>query len=113
MRRKTIDPQPIIEKLATRCLKAKGVECSILGEVIDMLRTAPDDGAGTSFALVDDLHVNYDQIRSFTWRNGELCVWYAGRHYFEHWEDPEKKLYKELCYKIGVLPAEDRKGQSV
>ena len=39
--RKTIDPQPIINKLAARCLTAKGVECSILGEVIDMLRAAP------------------------------------------------------------------------
>ena len=42
MQKKVIDPDPIIRKLADRCLKAKGMECSILGEVIDMLRAAPD-----------------------------------------------------------------------
>lgn len=41
--KKTIDPVPIIEKLAGRCLIAKGLECSLLGEVIDMLRAAPDE----------------------------------------------------------------------
>lgn len=41
MAKKTIDPQPIIKVLAERCLKAKGLECTVLGEVIDMLKTAP------------------------------------------------------------------------
>ena len=40
--KKTIDPKPIIKELAARCLKAKGLECSLLGEVIDMLKAAPD-----------------------------------------------------------------------
>jgi hypothetical protein len=39
--KKVIDPQPIINELAQRCLKAKGLECSLLGEVIDMLKAAP------------------------------------------------------------------------
>ena len=39
--KKTIDPQPVIKELADRCLKAKGLECSLLGEVIDMLKAAP------------------------------------------------------------------------
>lgn len=39
--KKTIDPKPIIKELAGRCLKAKGLECSLLGEVIDMLKAAP------------------------------------------------------------------------
>jgi hypothetical protein len=38
---KVIDPAPIIKALAERCLEAKGLECSILGNVIDMLRAAP------------------------------------------------------------------------
>ncbi len=38
---KVIDPVPIIKELADRCLKAKGQECSILGELIDLLRAAP------------------------------------------------------------------------
>lgn len=42
MKKKTIDPAPIIKKLADRCLTAKGIECSILGETIDMLKAAPD-----------------------------------------------------------------------
>lgn len=41
MANKVIDPAPIIRKLADRCLDAKGIECSILGEVIDLLKTAP------------------------------------------------------------------------
>ena len=38
---KVIDPAPIIKELADRCLVAKGMECSILGDVIDKLRAAP------------------------------------------------------------------------
>lgn len=41
MANKVIDPAPIIKQLADRCLKAKGLECSVLGELIDMLRAAP------------------------------------------------------------------------
>ena len=41
MAKKVIDPAPIIKELADRCLGAKGIECSILGDLIDMLRAAP------------------------------------------------------------------------
>lgn len=40
--RKVIDPAPIIKQLADRCLVSKGLACSILGDVIDLLRAAPD-----------------------------------------------------------------------
>ena len=40
-KKKVIDPAPIIEKLAARCLETKRLECSVLGNVIDMLRAAP------------------------------------------------------------------------
>ena len=104
---KIINPQPIIDRLVSRCLTAKGVECSILGETIDMLRAAPDVGGGTSFVLIDGVHINLDQIRSFSWKNGDLCFWYAGRHFFESWPDPDRKLYKDICYALGILPTED------
>ena len=41
--KKAIDPAPVIKKLADRCLKAKGLECSIIGSVIDLLKAAPAD----------------------------------------------------------------------
>lgn len=41
MANKVIDPAPIIKKLADRCLAAKCLECSVLGELIDALRAAP------------------------------------------------------------------------
>ena len=41
MANKVIDPAPIIKNLADRCMKAKGLECSVLGSVIDMLKAAP------------------------------------------------------------------------
>lgn len=40
-KKQVIDPAPLIEKLAARCLETKGLECSVLGNVIDMLRAAP------------------------------------------------------------------------
>lgn len=40
--KKIIDAAPVISKLAERALQAKGLECSLLGCVIDMLRAAPD-----------------------------------------------------------------------
>lgn len=105
--KKVINPQPIIDKLASRCLTAKGVGCSILGEVIDMLHSAPDLGEGAGFILIDGIHINANQIRSFAWKDDELSVWYAGRHFFASWPDPDRKLYKELCYRLGVMPTED------
>lgn len=42
--KRLIDPAPIISKLADRCLRARGLECSLLGEVIDMLHAAPAAG---------------------------------------------------------------------
>lgn len=41
MANKVIDPAPIIKDLADRCLKSKGLECSVLGRVIDLLKAAP------------------------------------------------------------------------
>ena len=41
MANKVIDPAPIIKKLADRCLEAKGIECTILGKLIDELRAEP------------------------------------------------------------------------
>lgn len=41
MAKKVIDPAPIIKDLAEWCLKAKGLECSVLGSVIDKLKAAP------------------------------------------------------------------------
>lgn len=40
--KKLIDPAPIICKLADRALLAKGVECSLLRDVIDLLMAAED-----------------------------------------------------------------------
>lgn len=110
--KKIINPQPIIDKLSSRCLTAKGVECSILGEVIDMLHAAPDLGANSGFVLIDNVHINADQIRSFAWKDGELCIHYAGQHFFASWPDPGRNLYKELCYRLGVMPIEDLEEQS-
>ena len=59
------------------------------------------------FVEIDGIHINADQIRTFLWKDGELCVWYAGRHFFESWPDPDRALYKKMCYELGVLPAED------
>lgn len=41
MAKKVIDAAPIIKDLAEWCLKAKGLECSVLGSVIDKLKAAP------------------------------------------------------------------------
>ena len=59
------------------------------------------------FVLIEGIHINVSQIRSFAWKDGELCVWYAGRHFFESWKDPDRKLYKDLCYMLKVLPIQD------
>lgn len=40
--KKIIDAAPVISKLAEWALRAKGIECSIVGEVIDVLIAAPE-----------------------------------------------------------------------
>jgi hypothetical protein len=39
--KRIIDAAPVISKLAERALQAKGMECSLLGWVIDLLHIAP------------------------------------------------------------------------
>ena len=56
-KKKAIDPAPIIEKLAARCLETKGLECSVLGNVIDMLRSAPPANAVEVVRCKDCKHV--------------------------------------------------------
>ena len=51
--KKLIDPAPVISKLADRALLAKGRECSLLGEVIDLLMAAED---------VADIYVGYKWV---------------------------------------------------
>lgn len=50
--KKTIDPAPIIEALTERLVTAKSEECNLLGEVIAMLRAAPD--VSTRWISVED-----------------------------------------------------------
>ena len=59
-----------------------------------------------TFLLIEGIHINVNQIRSFTWRNGELCIWYAGRQFFESWPDPDMKIYKALCSELEIKPVE-------
>ena len=103
MSKKVIDPQPIIEQLKDMAEASKGLVSSILRGVISMLVDAPTAEVTSKFVLINNVYINIDQIRSFAWKNGELCVWYAGRHFFESWPDPDRKLYKDLCYMLGLL----------
>ena len=105
--KKVIDLQPIIEQLKDTAEASQGVERSILIDVICMLESAPAAEIASKFVLIDNAHLNTDQIRRFEWKDGDLCIWYAGHHFFEHMEDPGRKLYKDLCYALKVLPTED------
>lgn len=103
---KKIDPMFITSQLAPMCSVAQGLAKSILQEVLNLLEAAPDVSEN-KFVLIKDTHINLDQIRSFTWRDGDLCIHYAGQHFFVSWSDPDRNLYKELCYRLGVMPTED------
>lgn len=105
MTRKVIDPQPILKQLRDMFYSSNGLVRSILGSVIDMLETAPH--VTGLFVCVDGIHINTYQIRGFVWKDGELNVWYAGRHFFECWPDQDMKKYLALCYALGVKPAEN------
>ena len=56
------------------------------------------------FILIEGVHINVDQIRSLTWRRGDLCIWYAGQHFFECWSDPDQTIYKRICDVLGIEP---------
>ena len=57
--KKLIDPVHIIEKLAQRCLSAKGLECCVLGEVIDLLKATPAVDAVEVTRCRDCKHFKY------------------------------------------------------
>ena len=107
MSKKVIDPQPIIEQLKDMAESSKGLVSSILRGVISMLVAAPAAEVTTKFVLINNVYINIDQIRSFEWKDGELCIWFAGHRFFEHMDDPHRKLYKDLCYHLGTMPKED------
>lgn len=105
--KKIIDPQPIIEQLKDMAEASNGLVRSILRGVISMLEAAPAAGITSKFVLINGVHINIDQIRSFEWKDDELCIWYAGHRFFSNLKDPDRKLYRDLCYALKVLPTED------
>ena len=86
MANKVIDPAPIIKELADRCLKAKGLECSVLGSVIDLLKAAPavdavevvhgrwEDGECTACGFdIRDMIDGESEFRSWVWECVPYC----------------------------------------
>ena len=74
MANKVIDPAPIIKNLADRCLEAKGIECSTLGNLIDMLHAAPGLDAvevvhGRWIKYKDEKFMGYDADGRIKYRN--------------------------------------------
>lgn len=105
--KKIIDAQPIIDQLKEMSGASKGLISSVLHGVISMLEAAPEEGNTQKFVLINGVHISANQIRSFEWKDGELCIWYAGHRFFTNLNDSDRKLYKEMCFMLGVLPAED------
>lgn len=57
--------------------------------------------------LINELHINTDQVQTFYWMGGLLVIRFAegGRQKFL--TDPDKKLYIKMCHLLGVRPAEE------
>ena len=52
-------------------------------------------------------HVNTTRVDSFYWKEGHLCVWFAGQQVVTTWEDPDRELYIKMCHALGVRPYEE------
>ena len=92
MANKVIDPAPIIKKLADRCLVAKGLECSILGELIDALRAAPAVDA-VEVVRCKDCRYLYDEPDAYCCANHKGMVKITADSFCCHGErkDNERK----------------------
>lgn len=57
------------------------------------------------WVLIDDLHINTNNLCAFYWSDGFLRLNFRG--YDDRIRDPEQKLYKRLCHQLGVVPAQE------
>lgn len=58
-----------------------------------------------SWVLIDDLHVNANNLCTFYWSDGFLKLNFRG--YDDRIRDPDQALYKKLCHQLGVALAQD------
>lgn len=61
------------------------------------------------WTLVEDMHINTNNIDAFKWKNGMLYIWFNAECDSEScdFDDPDRQLYLKLCRQLGVRPAEE------
>lgn len=58
------------------------------------------------FVTIDGAHMNMECMAAFGWNRGEVRI-VSMDGILSTFQDPEKKLYKEMCEKAGVEPLEE------
>lgn len=60
------------------------------------------------WVLIEDVHVNMNQVEFFCWRDGVLVLFF-NKIERKIYEDPDKKHYTNLCHQLGVRHYEEVK----
>lgn len=52
-------------------------------------------------------HINVNQIQTFYWKKGTLCIFFCSCDEPVLWDDLDRQLYIKLCHQLGVRPWEE------
>lgn len=64
------------------------------------------------WATVNRVHINTDQVRSFSWGMGMLWIFFAGQLEPVGYEDPDRENYLDLCRHLLLTPKEGSYGKN-
>lgn len=56
------------------------------------------------WVTVNKTHINTNNIDCFRWGMGVLHIWFIGEKQPSEWDDPDRKLYLQLCRQQGIRP---------
>ena len=54
--------------------------------------------------LIENRHINMNNVDMFSWDDGILFVWYNGDPMPGEYLDPDRQLYLKMCQSQGVRP---------
>lgn len=63
------------------------------------------------WVIIKKTHINTNLVETFYWCDGRLIIAFVGEDQPAVWEDPDRKLYLQLCRQQGIRPYEEEENE--